>query len=117
MPKGYSEDLRWRIVWKYFLQSKSMKEISRELYVNTRTVERYIKQYNTTGNVSPKHQRHGPLPLMSEFEEITILEMLLNTPSMYLSEVQQELLHVTGSLYDCATICRAIKRQGRKYII
>ena len=49
---------------------------------------------------------------MSEFEEITILETLLSTPSMYLREIQQKLLHITGSRYDCATICRTIKRLG-----
>ena len=49
---------------------------------------------------------------MSEFEELTILEMLLEKPSMYLREVQQELLCITRSWYDCATICRAVKRLG-----
>lgn len=59
-----------------------------------------------------KHQRHGPQPFMSEFEEITILEMLLNEPCMYLREVQHKLSHTTGSWYDYATICRTIKILG-----
>ena len=92
MPKGYSKDLRWRIIWKYLLQKKTIKEISRELYVNIRSIERYIYLFYTTEDVSPKRQRHGPLPQMSEFEEITILETLLSTPSMYLREIQQKLL-------------------------
>lgn len=111
MPKGFSKDLRWRIIWKH-LQGKTLAEISSELYVSTRTIERYVYLFNTTGDISPKLQRHGPLPAMSEFEEITLLEMLLNKPSMYLREVQQEILRTTGSCYDCATFCRAIKRLG-----
>ena len=37
---------------------------------------------------------------------------MLDTPSLYLHEVQKELHDITGSFYDCATICRAIKRLG-----
>ena len=111
MPKGYSKDLRWRIVWKY-LQNRSVKDISLELYVCTRTVERFIYLFNTTGDISPKLQRHGPLPAMSEFEEVTLLEMLLSDPSLYLRKVQQKLETITGAYYDSSTICRAIKRLG-----
>ena len=51
----------------------------------------------------------GPMPLMSKFEEITILEMLLSKAWMYLREVRHELFRITESWYDCATICRTIK--------
>ena len=42
-----------------------------------------------------------------EFEGVTLLQTLLNTPNLYLHEVQEELHDITGSFYDCATICRA----------
>ena len=111
MPRGYSKDLRWRIIWKY-LQNRSPGDISKELYVCTRTVLRYIYLFNTTGDISPRLQRHGPLPTMNEFEDVTLLEMLLSEPSMYLREVQHKLEYITGAYYDCSTICRAIKRLG-----
>ena len=87
----------------YLLQKKTMEEISRELYVSIRSIERYLFLFYSTEDVSAKCQRHGPLPQMSEFEEITILEMLLSKPNMYLREVQDELVQITGSWYDCAT--------------
>ena len=96
----------------YLLQKKTMEEISRELYVSIRSIERYLFLFYSTEDVSAKCQRHGPLPQMSEFEEITILEMLLSKPNMYLREVQDELAQITGSWYDCATICRTVKRLG-----
>jgi hypothetical protein len=37
---------------------------------------------------------------------------LLSRHSLFLHELQEELSKVTGSLYHCATICRAIKRLG-----
>ena len=96
----------------YLLQKKTTEEISRELYVSIRSIERYLFLFYSTEDVSAKCQRHGPLPQMSEFEEITILEMLLSKPNMYLREVQDELAQITGSWYDCATICRTVKRLG-----
>ena len=53
--------------------------------MSTKT-ERYIYKLNMTGDISSKSQRHGPSPQMSEFEELTILEMLLEKPSMYLNK-------------------------------
>ena len=69
MPKAYSEDLRWRIVWLHFLQDMSVKEVARQLYVSESSVERYIRLFQETGDVLPISQRHGPLPALSEFEE------------------------------------------------
>ena len=112
MPKSYSKDLRWRIVWHFFIHKRPVREISRLFYVNPRTVQRYIRLFYSTEDVSRKRQRHGPKPFMSEFEEVTMLELLLNNPSMYLCEVQHELVRLTGARYDCATICRTIKRLG-----
>lgn len=94
------------------MRRRTIKRISREFFVSTRTVERYIHKFSMTGDVASKSQRHGPLPQMSEFEELTVLEMLLNKPSMYLREVQEELMHITRSWYSCATICRTIQRLG-----
>ena len=113
MPARYSDDLRWRVVWRYFLQRKSVRAICREMYIGKRTAHRYIKLYDTTGEVSSKIQsHHGPLPGMSEFELATILQMLFTEPTTYLSEIQEELKRVTGYSYHIATIHRAMKRLG-----
>ena len=112
MPKAYSTDLRWRIVWLHFLQNKSVKDIARELYVSESSVERYIYLFRTTGDVVPKKQRCGPLPILSEFEELTVLQTLLDKPGLYLREVQEELNDVTGTWISCSTICRTAKKLG-----
>jgi len=59
--------------------------------------------------VLAKNQRHGTLPFLSDFEEMTVLQTFLDKPGLYLREVQQELFDVTGSWYDCSTICRTAK--------
>ena len=36
-----------------------------------RSVERWVKSFDATGNVSPKESRHGPSRKLSEFEELS----------------------------------------------
>ena len=112
MPKAYSADLRWRIVWLHFLQNKSVKDIGRELYVSESSVERFIHLFRVTGDVLPKKQRYGPLPILNEFEELTVLQTLLDKPGIYLREVQEELNDITGTWISCSTICRTAKKLG-----
>ena len=91
MPKKYSEDLRWRIVWQHLLQGKSTKTVARDMYVSTRSVERYVQLFRQTGDVSACKQKHGPSRKLNEFEEITLLQTLLDAPGIYLREVQEEM--------------------------
>lgn len=72
------------------------------------SIERYIQWFNCAGDV-PKNQRHGPLPAMSEFDEVTLLQTLLNT---YLLEVQDELSHIIGSLYMIVQLYVGISRDS-----
>ena len=51
MPKGYSEDLRWRVVYMVCLQGKTIQEVSRDRYVSHSTVDRLVHLYRTTGDV------------------------------------------------------------------
>ena len=112
MPKSYSDDLRWRAVWQRRLQNKSVEAVARDLYIAPRTVERWVKLFDTTGNVSPKESTHGPPRKLSEFEELTVLQSLLTNQGVYLHEVQSELFDITGTWIDCSTICRYARRWG-----
>ena len=48
------------------------------------SVLRYLHLFQTTGDVLAKNQRHGPLPSLSDFEELTVLQTLLDKPGLYL---------------------------------
>ena len=41
-----------------------------------------------------------------------MLQSFLNSPGIYLREVQEELFDVTGTWVSCSTICRTAKRLG-----
>ena len=112
MPKKYSVDLRWRIVWQHLLQGKSIETVARDMYVCTRSVERSVQLFKRTGDVSACEQKHGPSRKLNDFEEITLLQTLLDAPGIYLREVQEEMYDVFGTWVHCSTICRTAKALG-----
>lgn len=112
MPRAYSDDLRWRIVWHHHFMDVAAEEVAEVMQVSVRTVQRYTERFLVTGEVRKSLQRSGPLPLLSEYEEFYIIHLSLIRPGIYLRELQQELLHHTGRLIDTSTICRAMKRLG-----
>jgi len=75
------------IVWLHFLQDRSVKYISKELYVSESSVLRYLHLFRTTDDVLAKNQRHGTVPFLSDFEEMTVLQTFLDKPGLYLREV------------------------------
>ena len=112
MPKGYSEDLRWRIVFQVCLQGKTIEQVARDMYVSHSSVERFVHLFHTTGDVTSLQQKHGPSRKLSEIEELTVLQSFLNNPGIYLSEVQADLFDITGTWVDISTICRTATRLG-----
>jgi len=112
MAPPYSVDLRWRIVWLCLFHHKSKHEIATLLHVSTRTVERYIQLFLSTGDVAQKPKKNGPDSLLSQYDEIILIELLSKQPSLYLHELRYELSQSTGTLEDCSTICRSLKRLG-----
>ena len=111
MPLPISVDLRWRIIWMFFYRDMSYDRIAEALFV-TSSVRRIVKLYNITGDVLPQPQQHGPCRLLKEEEETAIMEILVETPGVYLDEVQNELYRRSSVLVSLATICKTIRRLG-----
>ena len=112
IPVGYSVDLRWRAVWLHLICGKSRYEIANLLFMSKRSVDRYIYLYQSTGTVQPIKQRHGPPLVLSEFEQISVIQSLVNKPTMYLEELQSELYELTGTWVHVSTICRTVQHLG-----
>ena len=112
MPRKYSEDFRWRIVFQHCLRGLSVRTVARQNYVSPSTVERLVHRYKRTGDVRSVQEKHGPDTKLSEQEELIVLQLFLDKPGIYLREVQQELCDATGTWVDCSTLCRTAKRLG-----
>ena len=112
MPKAYSVDLRWRVVWLYLTHQANVEDIALKLCISQRSVRRYLQKFSQTGDVKPVHQRHGPPQLLDSVFEVTIFRMTLDFPGIYLHELQEKLMARFGVDISAATLCRTLKRIG-----
>ena len=112
--KPYRCDLRWRIVWAYYRPTYHLtqKEISDQFHVSERTVHRYLQLFRQTGDVEIRHRRDGPGKLLGNFEQLTLLRLVLTQPGLYLHELQEMLNDDYGVVISIPTICRALKQMG-----
>ena len=77
MPNPYSLDLRWRIIWLYLAHKKSPSRIAALLHVSERTVRRYVALFYRSGDVRQRTHKNGPRRLLGEFEQLTLLRLIL----------------------------------------
>ena len=96
----------------YYYKDLSFREISDFLYIHESTVRRILTRYNQCGDVSPESYQHGPERMLGTPEECCIIESLMANPSIYLSELQQDLFNTTGIWASTSTIFRTIRRLG-----
>ena len=112
MPIALSVDLRWRIVWLCHYKQYTVNEVAELLVVCTKTVRRILKRYDESGTVDPTEQKHGPERKLDAFEEMTLVQSLMNKPSAYLDELQTDLYNISGTVVSLSTICRTLQRLG-----
>lgn len=90
----------------------TLPEISEVLFMCVRSVQRYLCLFHSTGSVAPKQSSGGPAKVLSEFEEMTILQILVHYPSTTSHEVQSQLYEATGKGVHVSTICRTIHKNS-----
>ena len=99
-------------MWLSLHHQMDANDIVSLLYVSVKTVRRIVKLFLNTGDVEPSSRKNGPDRLISEFDELVLVQCVSEKPSMYLHELQNELFCATGTWVDCATVCRTLKRLG-----
>ncbi len=113
MPKAYSLDLGWRIIWACLMSpSTGVGEIAKQFNVCERTVKRYLKMFQQTGEIQPFQEHHGPKLLLGEFEQLTLLRLIFDKPGIYLKEIQDKLMLMYGFSIPLSTIYRTLKIMG-----
>ena len=110
----YSSDLRWRVVWQRLGMELSFRKIADNRCLSLGTVHKHFKRFQLTGKVAPaKVSSRESTRALSERDELTVVGLLLEDPSMYLNDVCQKMMMLTGIEVSPATIiCRIIHRNG-----
>lgn len=112
MPKAYSEDLCWRVIWLHLYGNLSTAETAHVMYISERTVYRYLERFMLTGEAKKFAKKNGPPRILSEHKVLLVIDLVLSSPGIYLREVQQQLFNSTGSWVHVSTICRTLRRYG-----
>ena len=112
LPKSYSTDLRWHVIWLHMFLKKSVDEVATLLLTSSRTVHRYVARFLNAGDAIPQDHRNGPARLLTDFDEPTLVNLVLTNPGIYLHELKHKLTMTTGTEVDCSTICPTLKRLG-----
>ena len=112
---AYSEDLRWRIVWRGESLGHSSPKIARDLNISESiaTVRRILNIFQATGNVSKR-----PYPVQNAFRMITepaklfIIHLTLQKPGIFLQEITDELRITLGIEVSTSAVCKVLKKAG-----
>ena len=109
----YSEDLRWRIVWKKEVLGQRTCDVARSVNVDSRTVRRVMRRFRLTGSVektTPVHSR--PLRKLSLPLRYKVANLIFQRPGMNLRELQYQILQDHGEEICESAICRFLQRSG-----
>ncbi len=108
----YSRDLRWRVVWQRVGMERPFRDIATNLNISVGTVRNICKKFDETGDVNPLAPDLEHTRVLSGEQELFIIALLYDNPSLYLSEICQQVLEVFGIRVSYPTVCRMIHRHG-----
>ena len=113
MPRPFSDDLRWRMIFQRIFYQRTYDEIATQLFVSSKTVQRTCITFFNTGDVKPCcfGRPTGSVTLFFH-EEYIIMDSILQTPQIQLNEIADLIINSTGSAFSAETLCKAIYRLG-----
>ena len=110
--KAYSLDLRQKILDAYFTDGISQRQLALRFRVALSFIEKLLKQYRQTGNISPK-VRIQQTPLKLNEEQLNVLKKIVSAKNdATLAEVRKQLEEKTGVLIGISTVYRMLQVMG-----
>ena len=107
----YSADLRWRIVWQRIGMERSFRMIAQSLNISVGTAFNVFRIFEVTGEIEPKHRKYSG-NIVDNSTNLTILAIVLEKPSLYLSEIIQQIYDCTGKKICPSTLCGIMHKHG-----
>ena len=93
--RAYDEDLKWRMVYQRKMLGLTYEQIANNLSVDVSTVWRNVRRFESEGNVQAR--KNKGYHKLTATEEIAILEVVVENPSMYLREICRKVYATTGT--------------------
>ena len=109
----YSADLRWCVVCQKIAMELPYRKIMANLNIATGTAVNIYHRFCNTGKVEHTKQPHRlNLRALTNNDELFVIGLVLDNPSLYLSKMRQLVLEVNGKEVNPSTICRVILKHG-----
>jgi len=103
------------MVYQYYVLELTYRKIASNLHVDPSTVQRVVQRFEQSGTVPkdayPKGHNH-PSQILTEVDELLVIHLVLDHPSIYLREIQQELAETTGTEVSVPTLCDFLHKNG-----
>ena len=113
MPRAYTQDLRWRVIFLTEIIGIDANEVAFLFQISEKTISRYVSHFRRAGNLNTKTiGRPSGCISMHPHEEFVMMEPILQNPETTLVEICEEILQETGSLYSLSTLHCYLKRNG-----
>ena len=105
--EGRKHIVRWRVVYQRIGMHLSFEAIARHLNIATSTAHRIYSLFDRTGSVDPQTSKHKEYRrVLGPVNEVFVLGIILENPSMYLYEVCEEISDSLQISVSPSSICR-----------
>ena len=94
--RPYSLDFRTKIVKIYHTEKISIRQLARRFQVATSLVQKILKQYRETGDLTPKSPGGNPRRKLTDEQVVILAELIENHNDSTLEELCDLLLEKTG---------------------
>lgn len=111
MPSGLPIRKRWALIDRHVFGGESMRDVARELSCSVRTVERIVKLYKESGDVTERARRGQPARLDGTARE-TLDAALTSTPRATNQELIDYLRRHGAPSFSLRTLQRTRKQLG-----
>ena len=108
----YFKDLKWRIIWQRFGMELSLRKVAENLNISLGTAFNVCKLFENTGSVNNCTPAHKNSRSLNDEQELWIMGLLVDNPSLYLGEICQKVHHAFNIEVSASTICRLIHKHG-----
>ena len=108
----YSLDLRWRIVAAYQNGEGSIRELGERFSVAPNTVQNYLRQLRTSGEVTPCPHGGGMPRKIDEPSEHDVCALLEEKSQWTLAELAEQMEQRRHLRVSVATMSRMLRRMG-----
>ena len=108
--KAYSLDLRQKIIDVYEQEEISQRQLAKRFRVALSFIVKLLKQYRTTGDISPKPFKGGVKLKLSPENLVVLADLIENNNDATLDELCQMLKEKIGVSISRATMGRMTQR-------